>query len=90
MTSMNDSVELCEKIEKIKEECSLEFGGCKVHKFIWLMVMMIILNVNVNFDMLQRMAGDHFDKDGSALVRIQSDGPPKTASPHILAVRIGQ
>ena len=46
--------------------------------------------LSVNFNMLQRMAGDHFDKDGSALVRIQSDGPPKTASPHILAVRIGK
>ena len=42
-----------------------------------------------NFDLFQRTAGDHFDKDGSALLRVQADGAPKTASPHIFAVRVG-
>ena len=73
LVSMNDSLELSEKIGKINDDCTLEFSGCKVHKYIQLL----------------RMAGEHFDKEGAALMRIQSDGPPKNSSPHILAVRVG-
>ena len=39
LTSMNDSLELAEDLEKINDECSLEFGGGKIHKFIWLLVL---------------------------------------------------
>ena len=35
------------------------------------------------------MAGDNLDEDGSALMRIQSDGSVKSSSPHIMAVRVG-
>ena len=44
LLSMNDSLELSEKIEKINDDCTLEFSGGKVHKYIQLL----------------RMAGDHF------------------------------
>ena len=67
LLSMNDSLEQSEKIEKINGDCTLEFSGGKVHKNIQLL----------------RMAGDHYVKEGSALMRIQYDGPPKNSSPHI-------
>ena len=35
---------------------------------------------------LQRHAGDHFDKSGAALVRVEEDGSPSTDSPKILAI----
>ena len=36
---------------------------------------------------LQRFAGIHFDQgEGCELLRLESDGPPKTSSPHILAI----
>ena len=36
------------------------------------------------------MAADHFDEAGSAVMRISSDGGPKSSSPHIMAVRVGR
>ena len=88
---MNDSLELSEKIENMNDDCALEFSGCKVHKYIQLLVLLIkftkyFLKLSI---IPQRMAGDHFDQDGSAVMRIQSDGAPKTSSPHVLAVRVG-
>ena len=71
---MNDTVEYAEKLEKIKEDCVIEFGGSKVHKYIHIL----------------RMAGDHFDGDGSALFRLQTDDGPRSAAPHILAIKVGK
>ena len=74
LSSMNDTLEYAEKLEKIKEDCVIEFGGSKVHKYIHIL----------------RMAGDHFDGDGSALFRLQTDDGPKSAAPHILAIKVGK
>ena len=41
---------------------------------------------------LQRWAGDSFDGEGcgSVLLRLESDGPPKSASPYIYAAKVGE
>ena len=41
---------------------------------------MIVLNF-----LLQRFAGTFFDTDGATLLRLESDGPPKTTGPYIAA-----
>ena len=38
LLSMNTDVEYAEKVEKIRDDCTLEFGGSKLHKYIYLLV----------------------------------------------------
>jgi hypothetical protein len=59
-----------EEIRRIEEKCQVEFGGSRLFKDI----------------MILRMAGDHFDKSGKVLVRLEDDGPPATDSPFLMAV----
>ena len=38
----------------------------------------------------QRLAGDYLDKEGSALMRLKSDGPVTHSSPFILAIEVNK
>ena len=70
LVSVNNSVEFSNTLEKTKEDCAILYGGSLVHKYIHIL----------------RLVGDFFDGDGSALMRLLSDGPPKHSSPHMYAV----
>ena len=37
-----------------------------------------------------RLAGDKFGGDGSSIIRLESDGEPQTAEPHIFATFDGK
>jgi hypothetical protein len=85
---MNNTLDFTDTLCKIKEDCALVFDGSSVHKYIH-----ILVNDDrnkwtyIDFSFLKRLAGDHFDGDGSSFMRIQSDGDPKDSSPHIFAVK---
>ena len=92
MLYVNTDVEFTDKHEAVEEDCSLEFTGSLTHKYIYILVndssnVLCSLLVCINF---QRWAGDSFDTDGSDFMRIESDGPPKSPSPHVLAVKVGK
>ena len=38
LVAVNDTVEFAEKLEKIKEDCNLDFDGSMLHKYINLLV----------------------------------------------------
>ena len=42
LVSVNNSLEFTENLVKIKDDCNLEFNGSKLHKFIHLLVEMIL------------------------------------------------
>jgi len=74
LVSVNDNLEFTERLKTIKDDCALLFRGSNVHLFLNLL----------------REAGDHFDGDGSALMRIENDGNPKTSSPHLFARKLDE
>ena len=63
-----------EEMRRIEEKCQVEFDGSRLFKDI----------------MILRMAGDHFDKSGKVLVRLEEDGPPATDSPFLMAVCVNK
>eukprot|EP00092_Neocalanus_flemingeri_P087963 GFUD01111089.1.p1 GENE.GFUD01111089.1~~GFUD01111089.1.p1 ORF type:complete len:578 (+),score=143.83 GFUD01111089.1:34-1767(+) len=69
------TVEFREEFEKIEQVCQVEHNGSYTLKFIHLL----------------RFSCMHFDGGtGAELVRVESDGPPKTASPHIFAIEVNK
>ena len=38
LVAVNDTVEFAEKLDKIKEDCNLDFDGSLMHKYIHLLV----------------------------------------------------
>ena len=73
LLNTNTSVEFHENVEKIKEDCVIMFSGAETHKYIHIL----------------RLAGNHFDGDGSSLMRLESDEISSSPSPYIKAVRVG-
>ena len=65
--------EFIEKYGKMVEDCNVHFGGSVIHKYIHLL----------------RWASLDFDKMETSLMRVEDDGPSSTASPYILAVKVG-
>ena len=90
MLHVNSSVEFTDMYEGVIEDCSLEFDGSLIHKYIYILVRIETKFYNLPDTLLQRWAGDSFDGEGSAFLRLVSDGPPKSPSPHILAVKVGK
>ena len=45
-----------------------------------------MINAMFQLPLLQRIAGSHFDSDGTSLVRLERELPSPSASPFILAV----
>lgn len=79
LADANKTIEYKKKIQDIELVCEVEFGGSKVLKDIHIL----------------RLACEHFDDcDGSKLIRIssdrsnESDPPPDSPSPHIVAVLV--
>ena len=91
LVSMNTSVEFTQHLDEIKDDCTLLFNGAKIHKYIEILVGRLFSCKSLNITRLkfQRLAGNHFDSDGAAFMRIEEDGNSMSSSPHIKAVRVG-
>ena len=62
-----------EELDKIIDDCNLEFDGSLTHKYIFLL----------------RALTEDFDGKRAGLFRLTEDGPLNTASPSILGVKVG-
>jgi len=67
---IDKTMDFKEKIAEIDELVETEYDGCRVFKDIQIL----------------RIAGSHFDFDGTSLVRLERELPSPSASPFILAV----
>ena len=73
----------------IEEVCEVENNGSSTLKDIHLLVCRNVPIYSEIFLLLQRFACGHFDKsNGADLVRLDSDAPPTTGSPHIYAIEV--
>ena len=67
------TLEFMQNMENVELVCEMELNGSRTFKDIHLL----------------RLACSHFDKtDGSDIIRIESDGPCVTSSPHLVSVRV--
>ena len=75
-------------MDTVAEVCQLDKNGSETLKFIHLLVgFYFIFSMYIDVLSFQRFAGVHFDQgEGFEFMRLESDGPPKTSSPHILAI----
>ena len=91
MVSENQSIELRDTINSVEKDCDMEYQGSRVFKDIMIMVMFAFGFTNGNlYNKFQRLAADHLDRDGSALVRFQREGPASLGSPFIMAVQVSK
>ena len=105
LVSMNTSVEFAEKLLKIREDCSLDFDGSKLHKYIHIIVRLNCCWRSRSEDdipfslkykdinelwLFKRLAAEQFEEFPAAVMRIQEDGDPQTSSPHMVAVKVGR
>ena len=83
------SVKFQDSMANIEEVCLLENSGSSTWKEIHLLVCISGPLTQEHFCLLQRFACGHFDQsNGADLVRLDSDGSPKTGSPHIFAIEV--
>ena len=60
MLHVNSSVEFTDMYEGVIEDCSLEFDGSLIHKYIYILVRIETKFYNLPDTLLQRWAGDSF------------------------------
>ena len=46
------------------------------------------MDLKIKYDLLQKSACEHFDKDGAHLFRLETDPVTDDTSPHIVAIRV--
>ena len=85
---IDKTMDFKEKLAGIDELVETEYDGCRVFKDIQILVCFLWFMINAMFQLplLQRIAGSHFDSDGTSLVRLERELPSPSASPFILAV----
>ena len=81
------TAEFRDKLAEINEKVEEEFGGSITFRDIETLVSESIEMACIIL-FLQRMAGSHFDTDGSVLIRYQTELPGATSSPFIVAVQV--
>ena len=86
------TVEFKDKMEEIEKICQIENNGATTLKDIELFVSYDLEKLLIVYDeMYQRAACQHFDRgNGDELVRLEDDGAPKHAGPHIYAVKVNK
>ena len=70
----DNSLELRDKLSKIDDQVEMDFDGSRLWKDFQIM----------------RILGTNLDQDGSALLKVEEDLPPKTPCPFVLAVKCGR
>ena len=85
------TVDFRDQMEAVKNACEVDHSGSTTLKNVHLMVCTSwVLNL-FQFVFFQRFASQHFDGgSGSELVRLESDGPPKDGSPHLLVIEVNR
>ena len=89
MTKVDQSLEMRDKLAAVDTACDVEYQGSRVYKDIHIIVRSTVSLMNMHLNLtFQRMAGDYWDSNVSALMRLKEDGAADNTSPFILAVQV--
>ena len=81
------TAEFAQFLENAEIKCDVEFNGSSLFKWICILVFQQFLTIYFMI-YIKRRAGDHFDKDGSFFMMLETDGLPAHDGPFIRAVNV--
>ena len=89
MTKVDQSLEMRDKLAAVDTACDVEYQGSRVYKDIHIIVRSTVSLMNMHLNLtFQRMAGDYWDSNVSALMRLKEDGAADNTNPFIFAVQV--